>query len=206
MKDVLNHRPSIFDPTLAIPIGLVFILFIGIFDATLFDGYVKADNALCWSGNDSPECIAIWENLGCEIGDQGCITKDYHDIQLAVVLLFAGFMFVIRAGMGKMGGSKSNPMLFFVSGMWFFTMIAMFYTGWVDTLYYALRGIPIPDELPWLNDQLLTYAMQWFGSVENFERSELFLLNFLGLVAIAGGWFKIIYIHRKVTGRKRKRK
>ncbi len=204
MKDVLNHRPSIFDPALAVPIGLVLILFIGISDATLFDGYVRPDLVECYAENLSPECIAIWDNLGCEPGDQGCITKDYHSIQLVMVLLFGSFMFVIRLGMGKMGGSKSNLMLIFVAGMWFLTMVTLFYTGWVDTLYYVLRDIPIPDELPWLNDQLLTYPLQSMGTSENFDRAELYLLNALGLLAIFGGWFKIIYIHRKLT-RKRKR-
>ena len=205
MKDVLNHRPSKFDPALAIPIGIFFIIFIGISDASLFDGYVKADNALCWSGNLSDECIKIWQNLGCAIGDQSCITHDYHTFQWMLVLLFGGFMAVIRFGMGKMGGSKLNPMLFVVAGMWFFTMVALFYFGWVDLIYYISSGQTIPDTLPWLNNQLLTAPLQGMGSSTDFEKSELFILNALGILAILGGWFKIIYIHRKVTGKRKRR-
>lgn len=204
MKDVLNHRPSIFDPILVVPIGIFFIIFVGIADASLFDGYVKADNANCWAGNLSDECIEIWKNLGCAIGDQSCITKDYHTFQWMLVLLFGGFMGIIRFGMGKMGGSKSNPMLIIVSLMWFFTMIALFYFGWVDLIYYISQSEPIPETLPWLNNQLLTAPLQGMGDSPDFEKSELLLLNALGVVAIIGAWFKIIYVHRRIT-RKRKR-
>ena len=201
--NLLNHRPSVFDPIIAVPIGIFFIIFVGIADASLFDGYVKEDNAECYPGNVSEECIKIWENLDCEIGDQSCITKDYHTFQWQLVLIFGGVMGIIRFGMGKMGGSKSNPMLFFVSGMWIFTMISLFYFGWVDLIYYVSSGQTIPDTLPWLNNQLLTAPLQGMGSSPDFEKSELFLLNALGLLAIFGGWFKIIYIHRKVTRKRR---
>jgi hypothetical protein len=43
------------------------------------------------------------------------------------------------------------------------------------------------------------------GSSTDFEKSELFILNALGILAILGGWFKIIYIHRKVTGKRKRR-
>lgn len=204
MRDVLNHRPSVFDPVLAIPIGLVLISFVAIMDATVFDGYVLPQLSKCYGTNLSDECIQTWKNLGCEVGNQMCIGNNYWRILEGVVILFGGVMFVIRIGFGKLGGSKWNGMLFLVAFLWLVTMTTLFYFGWVDTLYYAIRGMPIPEILPWLNGIGLFPFMQWFGSTSDVDASELYLLNTLGVLAIVGGWAKVIYIHKKVT-RKRKR-
>ena len=83
------------------------------------------------------------------------------------------------------------------------SVVALFYFGWVDLIYYISQGETIPNTLPWLNNQLLTTPLQGLGDSPDFEKSELVLLNALGILVILGGWFKIIYIHKKLRGKRR---
>lgn len=203
MKDLLaKPKPSIYEMFVVITIALLFTLFIGIFDATLFDGYVRPDIVTCYDENLSPECIAIWENLDCPVGSQDCISKNYHTILEDTIIIVAGMFIAMRLLFGKLAGAKWSTMLIFISIMWGVSVAMLFYFGWIDTIYYEARGIDVPDTLAWLNHIGFLQLLQFYGDTPDVDKEELFLLNAIGIFLLVGIWLKLIYLHKKKHLRK----
>lgn len=172
------------------------ILFTAI-DIVVHDGYVLDDISDCWSGNNSERCIGLYETHNCVLGDQLCLGKNYWNLLTAVVQVTGIFLLIGRIVVGKLAGAKTNPMLFIVGGMWYLGAVILFYTGWLDSLYYLLRGDSIPVVLPWLDSVGLFSLVQGFGSTSSVDMSDLYLLNVIGVAIYLGIWIFMIVHHKK---------
>jgi hypothetical protein len=198
MKDLLARPvPSVYELLLIIPIALLLTSFVAVIDATIFDGYVLPDLAECYGTNLSDRCLEIWDRLGCEVGDQRCVGDNYWLILESIVIVFGILLFVLRMFMGIMAGAKLTPMLFFIGFMWFVSGAILFYFGWIDLLYYEVRGLDVPVTLDWLDNVGLFTYIQHLGNTESVDKSDLYLLNILGLVTLIGVWLKLMYLHHK---------
>lgn len=175
-------------PEISLPeIILLFAFSIGVgaigfavVDYVLHDLYVLPSIETCYKGNDELFCQNLAKRLGVtEITDQLQIGRAYWDIQFGLVFVTGTFLAIFRFASGFLAGSRSI-MLFIVSGAWFVGAVIPYFTGYIDTFYYVLRGIDIPDRLPWLNEAGLFEYVKVFGNPNVVESFEVILLNIIG--------------------------
>lgn len=198
MKDLLAKPvPSPFELLLIIPIALLFTSFVAVIDATIFDGYVLPELAECYGTNLSDRCLETWDRLGCDVGDQLCVGDNYWLILESIVIVFSSVLFVLRLFMGFMAGAKPTTMLFFIAGMWFISGSILFYGGWIDLLYYEVRGLDVPETLDWLDGVGAFTFIQHLGDTPSVDKSDLYLLNAGSLLFLVVVWFKLMYLHHK---------
>ena len=178
---------------------LATIILFTVIDIVVHDGYVLDDISDCWSGNNSERCIGLYETHNCVVGDQLCLGKNYWSLLTAIVQVTGIFLLVGRIVVGKLAGAKTNPMLFVVGGMWYLSSVILFYFGFLDSLYYWLRGIEVPQKLEWLDGVGLFTLVEKLGVTPSVDISDLYLLNFLGIVIYLGIWIFMVWHHKKKT-------
>lgn len=199
MHDLLARpRPSGYEVILVLPLALLITSFIAVIDITIFDGYVLPDLEECFPSNTSEKCNEMRERFGCAQFDQQCIADSYHRMLEDIVIVFGSILFVLRLVFGLLAGAKPSTMLIFIAFLWFLSGTILFYTGWIDTFYYEFRGLEIPDTLAWLNGIGLFVLVQQFGDDPNMvEKSDLYLLNAIGIISLISLWVWMIYHHKK---------
>lgn len=188
--------------------ALVFILAVGYIliitdtDITFFDSYVLRIISECYPSNQSNFCIKARQELGCNMTDQQCIGNVYwrqlekQAIALAGVLFFAR---LIPSLINHFTGRKKFRILsIFESFLWSVTSYGLMLSGFVDYLYYKVRGIPVPNELPWLNDTgLFKYTKELTGNITNVDIADLYITVFLGIGMIVIIWLLAMYLYSK---------
>ena len=201
MKDVfIKVQPS--EPELISNLFLgtiLVILLVTVIDIVVHDGYVLDDISDCYPGNNSERCLKLYDIHNCDIGNQMCLGNDYWRLLTVVVRVVGISLMVGRIVVGKLGGSKTNPMLFVVGIMWYLSAVIMFYFGWLDLLYYVLRGLSVDSTLPWLDNLGLFSLVQMFGVSSSVDSSDLYLLNFIGVLIYGVMWGFMVVHHRKKT-------
>lgn len=178
---------------------LATIILFTVIDIVVHDGYVLDDISDCWSGNNSERCVGLYETHNCSLGDQLCLGKNYWSLLTAIVQVTGILLLVGRIVVGKLAGAKTNPMLFVVGGMWYLSSVILFYFGFLDSLYYWLRGIEVPQKLEWLDGVGLFTLVEKLGVTPSVDISDLYLLNFLGIVIYLGIWIFMVWHHKKKT-------
>lgn len=165
----------------AIPI----FFFITGFDIVLHDTFVLPTYH-CDSLQDAqkPECKPINETTTIQASIAG--TTFHYEIQgrqqywvwfgaVGVGMAFMPAFF--RAFFGK--SIKAGV-------LWFLTIFLPIYGGFEDYAYYALRGMEIPDKLPWLNGHLLIAFINGPGDVTS---TGLYTTMAAVIVFLAIAWY-----------------
>lgn len=203
MKDLLARaEPNIDEILLALILasagGLIFFT---VFDINIHDGYVLDDISKCFIGNDEESCLFLQEKHGCDGLDQLCIGIRYWTMLNTMVLLFGSALFVLRFGFGRLAGANLDFNLIKISGMWFLSGTILFYTGWLDFLYYVFQDKPLPTlaegGLPWLNEAGGFGIVKRLGSDPNLvEAGDMYVLMVIGVGVLLGLW-ALVHIHHK---------
>ncbi len=198
MQDLLRKpTPTIYELVLVIPLALIITAFIAVIDISIFDGYVLPQLAECYPENTSDFCIDVRERLGLQPNEQIKIGDLYWDILESIVIIFGTTLFVIRIVFGKLAGARWSLMLFFVASLWFISITILFYSGFIDTFYYILRGIEVPMTLEWLDQSGIFQITKQFGETTSVDKSDLYLTNGIGITVLIGFWFWMHYHHSK---------
>ena len=115
-----------------------------------------------------------------------------------IVVFVGGSIAILRFSFGIMAGSKLTLNLVIISLLWGFSVVILFYFGWLDSLYYQFQGLDIPDALPWLNSVgVFIYTKAICGDVNLVERCDLLYTNVIGFLALIGFWAIFISCHWK---------
>lgn len=168
-------------------------------DIVVHDSYVKPLVAQCYAENQESICVIIRTINGLPSDAHISIGNAYWGVLLTQALVISAIIGSLRVMFARLAGAKISPMVIFTGLLWFFTASAFFFFGWLDYGYYALRGIKIPELLPWLNDTGLFKFVQQFGQTNQVDSSDLFLLMFIGLGIVISSWVIITHHYKKGT-------
>ena len=194
-------------------VTITFIVFITFIDMMIHDGYVRPLIAECYESNtiafceerrfelleDSPVAQSLKTWLLSSQDDQLRLGGHYWLALLVIVIFISGIMGIGRIVTGRLAGAKINPMLFIIGGLWAYSILSLYYFGWLDYLYFALRGLDVPMELSWLNGVGLFQYVQPLGKTENVNDTDLYILMGVGLGLFIGIWTFFIHHHRQKT-------
>lgn len=200
-------------PTLQEFIFLLFIVvsvtvFVTFIDIMIHDSYVRPIIAECYLENKSEFC----EQRRAELINQAFFWLDtnenpqlqlggtYWFTLLTIPIFVAVILGISRPIWGVMAGAKINPMLFIIGILWGFSVMSLYYFGWLDFLYYFLRDLPIPNTpLNWLDGVGAFTLVQNMGPTTSVDAIDLYHLMGLGLVLLIGVWGFMIHHHKKKT-------
>ena len=208
MKDVLKSpQPSEYEFIFCMFVVISSILFFTFIDIMIHDSYVRPIIAECHEKNKSDFCEErrkelvlqpfFWIDQG--YSDQLKLGSNYWFTLLMIPIFVAVLLAVFRPFMGILAGAKINPMLVIIGLLWGFSVLSLYYFGFLDFLYFALRGIPIPETLPWLNGIGVFSLVQPFGSTTDVDKEDMYLLMVIGSVLLIGIWSFMVHHHRKKT-------
>lgn len=214
MKDLLkNVQPSIYEFIFMSVIAVLFLVAFTMIDMGLHDGYIRPIVAECYESNLSEFCeerrfelLGTQESMSflpdiflAEQDDQLRLGGVYWMTLLSIVIFFSIIIGVLRIVTGRLAGAEINPMLFLIGLLWGISIIVLYYFGWLDYLYFALRGLNIPTDLAWLNGVGIFKYVQGFGVNENVNDTDLYILMSIGLVTFIGIWAGMIHHIKKGT-------
>lgn len=158
-------------------------------DITFFDFYVLPDIAECYPENQTEHCLQTRELLGCGMTEQECIGNKYWEqvnkqaIGLGAVLFFARLIPSLHGYFTQ--GRRLTWVSFFEPIWWGSLAVLVFLGGVIDYGYYTMRGMDLPDALPWLNSVgLFEYTKQLTGDIAVVESLDLVLTMALSIFLI----------------------
>ena len=183
MKDILaKPQPSKEEFIFAMIVVIAVTVGVGYIDAVIFDTFVKPD----MQGVDN------WYAVGVP----------YWGVLSGIIVWVGIGLGVFRVVLGKLAGAKTDAMLFFTGGLWVVSTLIFYNTGFIDFLYYKLRGLTIPSNMDWLNNIGLFQWTRNFTGSENVEPADLYLTMGLGVLILVSLWLLIIHHYKKGTLRK----
>jgi hypothetical protein len=212
MKDLLaNPQPSGYEFVFALGIAVSFLILFTVIDMTIHDGFVRpiisecppeVINDFCEERRlelltNNPSTSFLKETFLSEQDEQLRLGGQYWIMLLIIVIFFMIFVMSFRLFSGIMSGASINPMLFIVTGMYGYSVLSLYYFGWLDWLYFVSRKIPIPEDLAWLNGVGLFQYVQNYGINSNVNNTDLYILMIIGLGTLFGGWAFLIHHHKK---------
>lgn len=193
---------------------LILVLFFAVFitglltytDIEIFDKYTLQIIRECFPENQSDFCSDQRSMLELPNDAQQEIGNAYWAVQQNQTIALIGFFIALKIIFVWLGKGKQ-----FISGTVLLTALLygatvgiFFASGWLDYGYYALRGLDVPMELPWLNSAGLFNFTKVLGSdLNNVESSDLYFTMFIGASAIILGWLFLIYKGRMLKAEAR---
>lgn len=171
-------------------------------DIVVHDTYIRTIVAECTPNNHEGICDLIRAIQGLPMDAQLTIGNAYWGVLLIQVIVFAGIIGILRVMFAKLAGAKIDAMVIFIGLLWFITASAFFFFGFLDAGYYKLRGMEIPLQLEWLDGVGLFTLVQGLGDTSSVDRSDLFVLMFIGLVLVVGLWVLVTHHYKKGTLKK----
>lgn len=126
------------------------------------DYYALPWGELCYTGNSNPDCIPIEQLHNCPNGGDACIEAMYAQT-LSVEALYLGLILtVVKVGISQgLLRFDLNGLRIYQTIVWALSPIILLFSAWEDFLYYVVRLMPIPAQMPWLNNAgFFPYVMQ----------------------------------------------
>ena len=143
-------------------------------DIVFFDTYVLADIAYCNPDRYEQEhCQALREETGCiDSMDHNCIGNTIARI--------------IPSAVNHFSGKRAFDKVAIIDALWWATLaLIIFMFGVIDYGYYTMRGLDIPDELPWLdNVGIFNHTKEMTGDPMLVESLDLRITFVMGLGAM----------------------
>lgn len=155
-------------------------------DIVAHDYYAKPLGAECNSHNTSKFCEEVRALHGCTI-EQGynCLLARYWQLLTFQMLFLGGLLAFIRIAVAAFTGRDwKAPVRLYATFVWASAPVILLFTGWEDYLYYATRGMPVPDTLPWLDQNGLMPHINKALNVSTTTPLSLYLLMTIGGVTI----------------------
>jgi len=155
-------------------------------DITVHDNYSVQWGALCYTGNTNPDCKNIQSITNCPNGGDACIEAKYYAMLAEQAFYMSFILIFIKVSISHgVLRRKLNAVRIFQTVVWGITPLILLFSGFEDYLYYAVRGQPIPDTLPWLNQTgLFSPIQQYLTHDANATSMDLYIVMLIGFTAI----------------------
>jgi hypothetical protein len=180
-------------------------------DITFFDTYVLEDISYCNPDRyDQEHCQSLRESTGCiDSMDQNCIGGVYWQqvekqaYGLAVILFLAR---IIPSLTNHFSGRRAFDKVAIVDAIWWSSLaLIVFLFGVIDYGYYVMRGMDIPDVLPWLDHVgVFVHTKVLTGDPTIVDAMDLKITFVAGLLAMGGLLFIISAIYKAMGNSRRK--
>ena len=205
---IQTSKPIWIEGSIAIAIGFALVLSITATDISFHDDYVLLILSWCHPDNQDAFCTDFREQHGLSITAQSEIGDKYWDRLASQAIEIFAIMFIVRMAFAYMlskVGKKIRLTSVLMALIWGASATVLFLTGVLDTFYYVIQGLPIPDTLNWLdNVGLFTETKAWFGDPEVVDKADLFATNLLGIAILVGMVFFTALVFNE-NGLKRRR-
>jgi len=180
-------------------------------DIVFFDTYVLTDIAYCNPDRYEQEhCQTLREETGCiDSMDQNCIGNTYwkqvekQAYGLAIVLFLAR---LIPSAVNHFSGKRRFDKIAILDAIWWASLaLIIFMFGVIDYGYYTMRGLDIPDELPWLdNVGIFNHTKQMTGDPTLVDSLDLRITFVAGLGAMGLLLLTMTFIYKMLGTSNRK--
>lgn len=208
MKDLLARPfPTTGEFLLMLVMVIAVTVFVTWIDIMIHDSYILPIIAECHVENTTEFCETrraelihtsfFW--IDQQADPQLQLGGTYWFVLLSIPITIGVFFAVFRPVMGVLAGAKINPMLFIIGLLWGFSIISLYYTGWLDFLYYFMRDLDIPQTLNWLDGVGAFPLVQSLGPTASVDKGDLFTMMGIGLFGLIGTWAFFIHHHKKKT-------
>ena len=169
-------------------------------DIVFHDFYVLPAIETCYPENQSEFCTNIRDRHGIASDAQVEIGDIYWNELLRQAVMNGVILFAIRIGfawMAKRAGIKRiRPVTILVALIWGLTATGLFMFGFLDFLYYELRAMDVPEQLPWLNNTgLFSYTQSYFGDPNTVDIQDLFATMLIGVGVFGAVWLFAMYAY-----------
>ncbi len=193
---------------------LIVTIFITFIDITIHENYVKLIISECWWNSptdfkDTEFCNTARDTLNDKWWVDYNKPKEaqklggiYWSVLNTVPLTFAVLFGGGRIVFGWLAGAKITPMLFIIGILWGASILVLYDHGFIDYFYYALRGLPIPEVLPWLDNSGGFVYLKHLGATNSVDDTDLYTLMGIGVIGYIGVWAFMIHHHNKGTWRR----
>lgn len=169
-------------------------------DIVFHDFYVLPAIETCYPKNQSDFCKNIRETHGLDDSSQIEIGNIYWGELLRQAVMNGVILFAVRVGFAymlqRMKIQKIRPVTVFVAFIWGLTATGLFLFGFLDFMYYWLRGMDIPDTLTWLNNVGVFQTTQEFsGDPNTVDAEDLYITMLIGIGVFAVAWLLAMYVY-----------
>tara|TARA_Y100001963_G_scaffold47384_1_gene66774 strand:- start:3644 stop:4282 length:639 start_codon:yes stop_codon:yes gene_type:complete len=169
-------------------------------DIVFHDFYVLPAIETCYPENQSEFCTNIRDRHGIASDAQIEIGNIYWNELLRQAIFNGVILFAIRIGFAWMAKRTANrkirPVTILVALIWGLTASGLFLFGFLDFLYYELRAMDVPEQLPWLNNTgLFAYTQSYFGDPNTVDIQDLIATMLIGVGVFGAVWLFAMYAY-----------
>ena len=169
-------------------------------DIVFHDFYVLPAIETCYPSNQSEFCTNIRDRHGIASDAQVEIGDIYWNELLRQAVMNGVILFAIRIGFAWMAkrttGRRIRSVTILVAIIWGLTATGLFMFGFLDFLYYEMRGMDVPEELPWLNNTgLFAYTQSYFGDPNTVDIQDLYATMLIGIGVFGLVWLFAMYAY-----------
>ena len=169
-------------------------------DIVFHDFYVLPAIETCYPENQSEFCTNIRDRHGIASDAQIEIGNIYWNELLRQAIMNGVILFAIRIGFAWMAKRTANrkirPVTILVALIWGLTASGLFLFGFLDFLYYELRAMDVPEQLPWLNNTgLFSYTQSYFGDPNTVDIQDLIATMLIGVGVFGAVWLFAMYAY-----------
>lgn len=165
-------------------------------DITTHDIYALPWGELCYTGNTNADCKHIQDITNCPNGGDACIEAKYASMLTEEVFWLGGLMIFIKGALIAMFKRKVTATRIFQTVVWGLSPVILLFTGFEDYLYYAVRHMAIPPQLPWLDQAgLFPIVNNNILHVSTSTSLSLYIVMAIGMSAV----FTMFAINTYVT-------
>ena len=169
-------------------------------DIIFHDFYVLPAIETCYPSNQSEFCTNIRDRHGIASDAQVEIGDIYWNELLRQAVMNGVILFAIRIGFAWMAkrttGRRIRSVTILVAIIWGLTATGLFMFGFLDFLYYEMRGMDVPEQLPWLNNTgLFAYTQSYFGDPNTVDIQDLYATMLIGIGVFGLVWLFAMYAY-----------
>lgn len=167
-------------------------------DITTHDIYALPWGELCYTGNTNADCKHIQDITNCPNGGDSCIEAKYAAMLTEEVFWISGLMIFIKAALIMMFKRKFTLTRIFQTIVWGIAPVILIFTGFEDYLYYAVRNMSIPQQMPWLsNAGLFPIVDQNILHVTDANSLSLYIVMGIGMSAVFAIFAMNLYMTKR---------
>lgn len=182
-REITDNFPLMIESAMLLILMMAFISEFTYIDINTHDIYALPWGSLCYQGNTNSDCQNIEQLTNCPNGGDSCIEGKYASMMEEEIFFIAGVMVGIKVGLMVMFRRKFTGTRIFQMVVWGATPVILIWFGWEDFLYYGIRGMSIPQTLPWLdNSGLMPYVDQYITHSSDATFLSLYIVMALGFV------------------------
>ncbi|MDE1867666.1 MAG: hypothetical protein KGI08_08170 [Thaumarchaeota archaeon] len=184
-KDLQNNAPFIGEAIFLLVIMMSSIGEFTYIDIITHDFYSLPIGAECYTGNNSDFCKKINTLHNCPTGGDACIESMYAQMLTEEIFWLSGMMLFIKVSLIVMFKRQFNVTRIFQTIVWTASPAILIFTGFEDYLFFAVRKMPIPSKLPWMDSSgLFPFVNQKILHISTSSSLSLYIVMGIGMMAV----------------------